>query len=99
MKTKHNIQWLGYRRRKNEIQELLSNAPKGISASPLANQDANWIATIDGPQNTPYQGGRFYVKIQITKEYPFEPPCISFTTKIYHIEINDHQRLQFPHWK
>lgn len=100
MRTKdnNNIQYLRYRRRKNEIQELLSNAPTGISASPLTNQEENWIATIDGPQNTPYQGGRFYVKIQITKEYPFKPPCISFKTKIYHVEINDHEKLQFPHW-
>lgn len=41
-----------------------------------------------GPPDTPYAGGTFVIDIQIPFEYPFKPPIMNFTTKIYHPNVS-----------
>jgi len=43
---------------------------------------------INGPESTCYEGGIFEIDIQIPKQYPFEPPKMKFTTKIWHPNIS-----------
>jgi len=44
--------------------------------------------TIRGPEGTVYEGGVFEVDIVIPKNYPFEPPKMKFTTKVWHPNIS-----------
>ncbi|CAJ1911013.1 unnamed protein product [Cylindrotheca closterium] len=44
--------------------------------------------TILGPEGTCYEGGVFEIDITIPKQYPFEPPKMKFTTKIWHPNIS-----------
>ena len=51
---------------------------------PTENDVMIWNVLIDGPEGTPFVGGRFTVNLDFTDNYPFKPPKIKFTTKIYH---------------
>jgi len=46
------------------------------------------LGKIKGPSGTVYEGGVFNVDIVIPDAYPFEPPKMKFTTKIWHPNVS-----------
>ena len=73
-----------------EIKDLTETPIPNCSAGPKCeNNLTKWDATIFGPEDTPYHNGIFNLNIEFSAEYPFKPPNIYFTTKIYHCNINE----------
>ncbi|KAF0989606.1 hypothetical protein HZS_7680 [Henneguya salminicola] len=43
---------------------------------------------IDGPVETPYEGGVFEIDLFLPEDYPITPPKVRFLTRIYHPNID-----------
>ncbi|CAK9822110.1 Ubiquitin-conjugating enzyme E2 T [Anthophora retusa] len=80
-------------RLKREIEQLNKTPIDGISCYSKSDNFENFIATIIGPNGSPYSGYVFQLSIDIPAQYPFEPPRIIFQTPIYHPNIDNKGRI------
>ena len=68
------------RRLQQEYKSLLSaSMTEGITAGPIDESDMfTWEAMIQGPEETPYEGGVFPAILKFPKDYPLNPPKMRF---------------------
>ncbi len=71
-----------------EIRQLVKKAPEGIE---YVESDENSVseihAILSGPEETPFVGGKFRIKLVISADYPNSPPKGFFLTKIFHPNV------------
>lgn len=83
-----------------EHQEHKASNTSGIRIAPVTTRRVTadgivreidyhrWNAVLDGPEGTPYEGGKFTLLLQPGRRYPFDPPSVKFLTPIFHPNID-----------
>lgn len=76
------------KRLRKEVQLLQKCTNPNISAGLVHSGNLyQWEAQIIGPIGTPYEGGCFTLSLDFSNKYPFVPPTVRFTTRVYHPNI------------
>ncbi|KAI0738871.1 ubiquitin-conjugating enzyme/RWD-like protein [Daedaleopsis nitida] len=76
------------RRVNKEIADCKNDKSSRVTIDLVDDSPFHLIGAFDGPEDTPYQGGRFQVDIVIPDNYPFQPVKMKFITKVYHPNVS-----------
>jgi ubiquitin-conjugating enzyme E2 D/E len=83
-----------------EIKQVASGADgiwmhsgEGIHVFPASDDLAFWRVLIEGPGDSPFEGGVFALNVVIPHDYPFKAPTITFETPIYHCNVSDSGKI------
>ncbi|CAF1614576.1 unnamed protein product [Adineta ricciae] len=71
-----------------ESARLQQEPVPGIDAIVDEHNPRYFKVVIDGPSESPYEGGKFKVELFLPDEYPMAPPKVRFMTKLYHPNID-----------
>ncbi|PVH76054.1 hypothetical protein DL98DRAFT_574700 [Cadophora sp. DSE1049] len=71
-----------------ELRNIRAGKVPFVSATPLDNRLDRILASIEGPPETPYEGGVFWITVKLSETDPYGPPLMRFHTKIYHPNIS-----------
>lgn len=66
---------------------------KDATAFPVGDNLFEWVATIKGSAETPYEGLTFKLKMAFPADYPYSAPTITFTTPCFHPNVDQHGNI------
>lgn len=72
----------------SDINLEIKKYNEDITISLVENKITHWVATMNGPIDSPFEGGKFTLDIVFPLEFPFKPPIIKFKNKMYHPNIS-----------
>jgi len=70
-----------------ELRNIRAGKVPFVSAVPIDDCLAKILASIEGPPETPYEGGIFFITVKLSNTDPFGAPLMRFHTRIYHPNI------------
>ncbi|CAH8667131.1 unnamed protein product [Dicrocoelium dendriticum] len=76
------------KRLRKELMELLMSSPIGITAFPDGENLTRWLASIQGPDETVYEGQRYKLLLEFGSNYPYSPPTVRFVSRCYHPNVD-----------
>lgn len=76
-----------------ELEKIRGQKEPGIEIKVCKNNERYILMQLIGPNDTPYEGGTFYIEFFFPDEYPGCPPKARFLTKIYHPNIDKVGRI------
>jgi len=76
------------RRVKKEILDCRNDKTSNISIEMIDDNPYHLKGIFFGPEETPYEGGRYEVDIVVPESYPFQPVKMKFVTKVYHPNVS-----------
>eukprot|EP00483_Globobulimina_turgida_P000367 UN00367 len=75
------------KRLRRELERITKEQVPGCAAKLRGSNIFEWEAYIEGPKDSPFEGGIFHLFINFPANYPIKPPNVTFKTKIYHCNI------------
>ncbi|KAI5121361.1 hypothetical protein M0805_000669 [Coniferiporia weirii] len=76
------------RRVQKEILDCKNDKSSNITLDLIDNSPYHLKGSFNGPEGTPYEGGRYDVDIVVPESYPFQPVKMRFITKVYHPNVS-----------
>jgi ubiquitin-protein ligase len=70
-----------------DMKRILDEPLEGIIARPNRTNIMDWRGIIYGPEDTPFEGGVFKLKMSFDEAYPQHPPEVSFISRVYHPNV------------
>lgn len=78
----------GVLRLMQDLRGIQDEAPAGISAAPLSEDNMFvWNASIIGPDESPWEGGIYALRLTFPPEYPDKPPAVRFMSEMWHPNV------------
>ena len=71
-----------------ELRDIREGKVPFVSAAPLNDRLDKVLASIEGPPETPYEGGVFWITVKLSDIDPHGPPLMRFHTRIYHPNVS-----------
>ncbi|CAG9314273.1 unnamed protein product [Blepharisma stoltei] len=72
----------------NEFNNLLEIPEPCITVNLVDQSLFHWRGTLNGPDESPYEGGMFKFEITFPSNFPASPPTFYFKTKIFHPNVH-----------
>eukprot|EP01089_Gocevia_fonbrunei_P017642 TRINITY_DN5783_c0_g1_i2.p1 TRINITY_DN5783_c0_g1~~TRINITY_DN5783_c0_g1_i2.p1 ORF type:complete len:136 (+),score=30.10 TRINITY_DN5783_c0_g1_i2:70-477(+) len=69
---------------------LMTGKHTGISAFPDCGNFFNWMATIQGPPATVYEGLSYKLSLKFPQDYPYSAPTVRFETACFHPNVDQY---------
>ncbi|XP_043232714.1 ubiquitin-conjugating enzyme E2 T-like [Amphibalanus amphitrite] len=80
-------------RLKKELAMLAVSPPAGVCCAAEGDDITRLKATITGPEGSPFEQGTFQLDVVVPERYPFEPPQVTFSTPVYHPNVDPSGRI------
>ncbi|CAM9194644.1 unnamed protein product [Chrysoparadoxa australica] len=79
---------------RRQLHELNRNPPEGVSVG-LVDDDniLMWELLIVGPPDTLYEGGFFKATLEFPRDFPNNPPTMTFQTEMWHPNVYEDGRV------
>lgn len=71
-----------------ELKEIERDKVSGVTVQLQGNSLQRLMGYVEGPRDTPYEGGLFQIDISLEDSYPFVPPKMKFVSKVWHPNIS-----------
>lgn len=75
-------------RLRKELKAIVLDPPPNIHVHCDESNILHWSYLLEGPADTPYEGGWYWGRLKFPKEYPFAPPSILMVTPNGRFETN-----------
>ncbi|CAG2163366.1 unnamed protein product [Oppiella nova] len=82
-----NIKGMAAERLRREYKDFMSDPNPFATVAPTDNLLV-WKVFLNGPKETPYEGGMFEIELRFPANYPTRGPDMRFITQIFHANIH-----------
>lgn len=72
---------------------MIQEPVQGIRVVPDESNGRYFHVVISGPEDSPFEGGRFKLELFLPEEYPMAAPKVRFITKIFHPNVDKLGRI------